>query len=641
MPPSDEPGRTAVPPVPPTPGKTPLPLVIVAALGIVYGDIGTSPLYALRECFIGGHGIPVSHGNILGLLSLIFWTLTVLVCGKYLAFVMRADNHGEGGILALMTLVNRARAGSARLQRTLVILGLFGACLLYADAIITPAISVLSAVEGLNVTTRLFEKAVVPISLTILTVLFLFQYRGTARIGAVFGPIMVLWFAVLAVLGIAAIVREPVVLAALNPAYAVAYFVHNGWHGFPVLGSVFLIMTGGEVLYADMGHFGRRPIRLGWFWLVFPALLLNYFGQGAYLLGHPGGAENLFYRLAPGWGVYPLVALATMATVIASQAVISGAFSLTRQAVQLNYCPRLIIRQTSAREIGQVYVPAVNRILLVATVFLILGFRESGQLAAAYGVAVATTMLLTTVLLFFAARRVWGWSLSAALGITGSFLVLDLAFLGANLLKIQSGGWLPLATAGALYLLMESWNAVRLSLKRRLDTTTIPLDLFLKDLAAHKPRRVAGTAVVLTGYADGVPRPLLHNFKHNKVLHEQVVLLTVRTEEIPFVSPADRWTLTELGAGFYRLIVTFGFSEDPSLPNVLRQISVPGLELDPHQATYFLGRDTIVVTHRAGVHGFQWQKYLFAFLNLNALDATKFFGLPPNRVIEIGAQVEI
>ncbi len=615
--------------------------MILAALGVVYGDIGTSPLYALRECFVGPHRVPVTPDNVLGLLSLVLWTLVILVCIKYLGLIMRADNRGEGGVLALMTLVTRGRDAGQRGRRLLIVFGLFGACLLYADAMITPAISVLSAVEGLNVATRFFQPYVVGISLVILTVLFLFQYRGTARIGAVFGPVMFLWFVVISVLGIRAIITEPSVLWAVNPWCAVRFFVNNGWMGFGVLGALFLIMTGAEVLYADMGHFGKRPIRAGWFYLVFPALLLNYFGQGAHLITNPHLTQNLFFQLVPSWALYPMVVLATAATVIASQAVISGAFSLTRQAIQLNYCPRLAIRQTSSAAIGQVYVPVVNWLVLLCTVALILGFRESGKLASAYGVAVATTMLITTLIMYVVARRIWGWSRLVSIPVVGAFLIFNVAFFVSNILKVGAGGWVPLVIGGAFYAVIVTWNKGRLYLKRKLDSFVIPIDMFLDDLRRQKPPRVSGTAVFLTGNSDGTPRTLLHNFKHNKILHDRIILLTIRTEEIPRIAPEERAEIVDLGQGFYRLQLTFGFSESPDLRLAFRQLRTTGFEMDVFDTTFFLGRETLVAAERSTFPGMGWQKFLFAFLSRNALDATKYFNLPANRVVEIGAQIEI
>ncbi|HEV2844700.1 MAG TPA: KUP/HAK/KT family potassium transporter, partial [Thermoanaerobaculia bacterium] len=498
----------------------------LGALGIVYGDIGTSPLYALRECFHGPHAVPPSHDNVLGVLSLVFWSLVIIISIKYLVFVMRADNRGEGGILALMALVppryREARSG----QWVLVAMGLFGAALLYGDGMITPAISVLSAVEGLEVATPFFNPYIVPITLVILLVLFAIQRRGTAGIGALFGPVMILWFATLAVLGAFWIVRVPAVLAAVNPGHAVRFFAQNGWQGFLVLGSVFLVVTGGEALYADMGHFGRRPIRLAWFTLVLPALLLNYFGQGALLLTHPDAAENPFYelarRLAPDWILYPMVILATAATVIASQAVISGAFSLTRQAVQLGYIPRMEIIHTSGREIGQIYIPSINWLLMLSTFGLVLGFQKSTNLAAAYGVAVTATMVITTLLACMVALRLWNWKPALVLPVTAVFLLLDSSFFGANIIKLADGGWFPLLVGLVIYTLMATWKKGRQILAERLADGALPFEQFVASVGPEGPRRVSGTAVFMARDPRGTPTALLHNLKHNKVLHARV-----------------------------------------------------------------------------------------------------------------------
>jgi len=518
-------------------------------------------------------------------------------------------------------------------------LGLFGAALLYGDGVITPAISVLSAVEGLEVATPVFAPFVVPITVAILTGLFLVQHRGTARIGATFGPVMLVWFFSLAVLGLIGIVGQPSVLAAVNPLYAARFFADNGLLGFLVLGSVFLCATGGEALYADMGHFGERPIQIDWFLLVGPSLMLNYFGQGALLLHDPSAVESPFYRLAPPWALLPLVALATAATVIASQAVISGAFSLTRQAVQLGYLPRVGIVHTSAREIGQIYIPSVNWLLAVATLALVLMFRRSTNLAAAYGVAVTSTMVITTVLAYRVSRQRMGWGIASAAMVTAGFLIADLSFFGANIVKVPQGGWLPLVVAAAVFVVMTTWVAGRRMLHERLMERMLPIGMFVEDIKRHPPVRVPGTAVFLSGTAGRTPPSLLHNIKHNKVLHERVVLLTVLTEERPVVVEAERTELADLGGGFFVVTLRFGYMETPDVPATLGRIDVPGLSFAPMSTSYFLGRETVLATSKPGLAS--WREHLFATLARNAQSATAYFGLTPNRVVELGAQVEI
>jgi KUP system potassium uptake protein len=611
----------------------------LGALGIVYGDIGTSPLYALRECFHGAHGVPPTHANVLGVLSLVFWALVIVVTLKYHVYVLRMDNRGEGGILALMGLVHTESGKRTGFRRLILPLGLFGAALLYGDGIITPAISVLSAVEGLEVATPAFTKFVVPITIVILVGLFLIQRRGTGRIGSVFGPIMLIWFGTLAIMGISGIVRDPSVLAAVNPAHAFRFFVRNGFHGFLVLGAVFLVATGGEALYADMGHFGERPIQVDWFFLVGPSLLLNYFGQGALLVHNPEATSNPFYRLAPGWALYPLMILATAATVIASQAVISGAFSLTRQAIQLGYLPRMRIDHTSAREIGQIYVPGVNWALMLACIALVVGFRSSSNLASAYGVAVTTTMVITTVLAYVASREVLGWNTAAAVAVTAAFLLADLAFFGANMIKVAHGGWLPLLVAAGIFTVMTTWRRGRRILFDRINESAMSDEAFLKSIARRSPPRVAGTAVFMDRTVDGIPLPLLHNLKHNKVLHEKVVLLTIVTEEIPYVSDEEQTEIRELGGGLYRIIARYGFVETPNVPELLANLDLPQLKFDPDSTTFFLGRETLLATERPGMA--IWREKLFAWMTRNAQAAPLYFRLPPNRVVELGAQIEL
>jgi KUP system potassium uptake protein len=617
-----------------------LGLLSLTALGVVYGDIGTSPLYALRECFHGPHAIATTPANVLGVLSLIFWSLAFVISLKYLGVVLRADNRGEGGILALMALIQRGRAARGTRSRWLVpMLGLFGAALLYGDGAITPAISVLSAVEGLQVATPVFEPYVLPLTVVILIALFLIQQRGTARVGAVFGPVMVVWFLVLGALGLARISNAPEVLVAISPFHAVEFFARNAGRGFVVLGSVFLVVTGGEALYADMGHFGPRPIRLAWFGFVLPALLLNYFGQGALLLGAPEAAPNPFYRMVPGWALYPLIVLATAATIIASQAVISGAFSLTRQAVQLGFSPRVQVEHTSSAEIGQIYVPTVNWALMLCTVALVLGFRSSSAMAGAYGVAVTSTMVITTVLLYILSREVWGWGQPWAGALTVFFLTFDLAFFGANALKIPHGGWVPLMIAGCALVLMSTWKRGRAILVQRLLERSVPFDLLLGDLLAEPPIRVPGTAVFLTGAPDSTPPALVHNVAHNKVLHEQVVLLTILTAEVPHVPRTQRVRVASLGHGFYRVTAHFGFMEDPDALEVLAECRAAGLHLQLAATTFFLGRETLIATDRPGMA--IWREKLFSFMSRNALRATAFFRLPPDQVFEVGAEVEL
>lgn len=611
-------------------------LLCLASLGIVYGDIGTSPLYALRECFYGAHALPPTPANVLGVLSLILWSLILIISVKYLILILRADNRGEGGILVLATLVHDV----ARRAKPLMLLGLFGAALLYADGMITPAISVLSAVEGLHVATPLFDPYVVPLAIGILVALFFFQSRGTTGVGRVFGPITILWFVALALLGIQQIVRVPEVLGAINPLQAFQFFMRNGAAGFVVLGAVFLVVTGGEALYADIGHFGTGPIRATWFAVVLPALTLNYFGQGALLLANPDAAANPFFNMAPAWALYPMVLLAASAAVIASQAMISGAFSLTMQAIQLGYMPRLRVNYTSARVIGQIYVPVVNWALMLSCIGLVLGFGTSSNLAAAYGIAITTTMLITTILFYVVARRRWHWPAAAAISLAAFFTLIDLAFFGANMIKIAHGGWFPLLISTAILFLMLTWRKGRKILRQHLGDICLPLDSFLPGVKDQGIRRVPGTAVYMSGNRQGTPLALLHNLKHNKVLHEQVVLLNVRTEEVPFVANArDRVALEKLEEGFWRVQVHFGFMEKPDVPSALESVNEPRLRFDPMRTTYFIGRETILATRKLGLSA--WRGSLFAWMTRNAGDVTSYFCLPPNGVVELGARVEV
>ena len=605
----------------------------IAALGVVYGDIGTSPLYALRECFSGSHAVAPTRDNVLGVLSLIVYALLIVISIKYIAVVMRADNDGEGGILALTALVLRT---AGRSRPVLVLLGIFGAALLYGDGMITPAITVLGAIEGLTVATPLFEPYVVPVSVAILLGVFGIQRFGTGRIGGLFGPIMVAWFVSLAALGVPSIVHEPAVLQAFDPRMAVFFFRDNGLHGFAVIGAVFLVVTGGEALYADMGHFGRRPIRLAWFALVLPSLLINYFGQGALLLRAPG-TVNPFFELAPSWGLLPLVGLAAAAAIIASQALISGAFSLTRQAIQLGYAPRLDVQHTSAREMGQVYVPPVNWFLALSTILIVVGFGSSGALAAAYGIAVTMTMILTAVLLHSVAIERWKWPRPWAIAMTTTFLAIDGAFFGANLLKVTQGGWLPIVIGAVLFTLMTTWKTGRRIVAQRLAARAVPMKTFVSGLASDPPLRVPGTAVFMTAQPTGTPPALLHNLRYNKVLHACVVVLNVRTLQSPYVLPRHRISMEALGEGVHDVWLQYGFMDDPDVPGDLARVRQMGVPLTLDDLTYFLGRETLVVTREPGMA--LWREHLFALMARNAVRATSFFRLPPERVVELGVHV--
>jgi KUP system potassium uptake protein len=610
------------------------------ALGIVYGDIGTSPLYAVRECFYGAHPVAVTPDNIFGVLSLIFWSLVVVVMLKYHIYVIRFDNRGEGGILALMGLVGMDKNRSKRVRYTLLAIGVFGAALLYGDGMITPAISVLSAVEGLEIATPLFKPYVIPLTIVILVVLFFFQRRGTSGIGAVFGPIMLVWFSTLAVLGLRGILWAPKVLLAVNPMYAVRFFMENGGHGFLVLGAVFLVTTGGEALYADLGHFGEKPIQIDWFSIVGPSLVLQYFGQGALLIKNPAAAHNPFYLLAPKWALYPLVALATVATVIASQAIISGVFSLTRQAIQLGYFPRMQIVHTSSAEIGQIYMPAVNWSVMVATILLVVSFRSSSNLAGAYGVAVSMTMIITTLLAYFVARDLLQWSMLKALILTAAFLIGDVAFLSANLFKIAEGGWFPLLIAALVFTLMTTWRRGRQILNARLSDGALSPEMFVTSLQARPPVRVPGTAVFMHRTRDAVPPALLHSLKHYKAMHQQVILLTVLTEEVSHLRDDERLQFDALGEGIYRVAARYGFMEEPDIPALLKRVGEEHhLKVPPMDTTYFLGRETLIITKRPSGMS-MWREKIFASMMRNAESAARFFRLPPNRVVELGAQIE-
>jgi KUP system potassium uptake protein len=582
--------------------------------------------------------VPPTHANVLGVLSLIIYSLLLVISVKYIAIVMRADNQGEGGILALAALLP-ARPGNGPRWPALVLLGIFGAALLYGDGMITPAITVLGAVEGLKVATPLFDSYVVPIAVAILIGVFAIQRHGTDRIGRLFGPIMVSWFLVIAALGLTWVVQQPGVLAAVDPRHAFAFFRDHGWHGFAVLGAVFLVVTGGEALYADMGHFGRRPIRLAWFGLVLPALLLNYFGQGALLLSDSGAAKQPFFLLAPEWALFPLVGLATAAAIIASQALISGAFSLTRQAIQLGYCPRLDIEHTSSHEMGQVYVPQVNWLLMISTIAIVIGFGSSTGLAAAYGIAVTLTMVITTILLHVVATERWGWPAPLTFIVTGTFLTVDLAFFGANALKIAHGGWLPLVIGAVLFTLMTTWKTGRQIVARRLTARAVPLEDFIARVAHSGPIRVPGTAVFMAAQSRGTPPALAHNLRYNKVLHEHVVKLTVTTQPVPHVAKEQQITVRDLGRGVFDVVAQYGFMEDPNIPEALALAREHGLEIDEDDLTYFLGRETLIVTKIPGMA--IWRERLFVLMARNSVRATAFFRLPPERVVELGVQVEI
>lgn len=612
----------------------------LGALGVVYGDIGTSPLYAIKECFHGTHAIALSENSIFGVLSLVFWSLTVVVSIKYVAFILNADNRGEGGIFALLALILQdKRHLTPRLKAVAVLSGIFGAALLYGDGVITPAISVLSAVEGLEVATKAARPLVLPITGVILLMLFMVQRRGTADIGTVFGPVMLIWFGVIAALGVREIMTNPRILLALSPSYAFEFFAVNRLHGIVVLGSVVLCITGGEALYADLGHFGRSAIRLSWLGIAFPALLLNYFGQGALLLTQPELAFNPFYGLVPRWLLYPMVGLSTMATVIASQAMITGVFSLTQQAVQLGYCPRVRIVHTSSETEGQIYIPSVNVALMLACIGVVLAFRESSGLAGAYGIAVTATMGFTSILYFFVISRGWGWSLKKAVPLLGLFLAFDVSYFGANLLKVPDGGWFTLVVATLIMTAMSTWKDGRSELSRKMLSTRFPLELFLQDIADHQMQRVYGTAVFMTVSPVGTPSALLHHVKHNHVLHEKIVLLSVRTVDTPTVPMEERLKIEDLGQGFYRFMAMYGFMEKPDVPEVLKLGGRLGIEMDPATTTFFLGRETLLTSGDSRM--MRWRKSLFAFMSRNAQTATVFFGIPADRVIEIGVQIEL
>ncbi len=613
--------------------------LVVAAVGVVYGDIGTSPLYTLKEVFAGHYGVRADVDGVLGILSLILWSLVWVVSLKYVLLMLRADNGGEGGVMALTTLARRATTAYPRLSGVLLLLGLFGTALFYGDSMITPAISVLSAVEGLEVALPGLGHWVIPITVVLLVGLFLIQKHGTARIGILFGPVMVLWFSVLGLLGIKGIAARPEVLQAINPWWALNFFVAHPGIGITILGAVVLALTGAEALYADMGHFGRKPIVRAWFSLVLPGLMLNYFGQGALLLENPEAARNPFYLLAPAWALLPMIALATLSTIIASQAVISGAFSLSRQAIQLGYIPRMQVQHTSSAAQGQIYIGVVNWALMVAVVLLVIGFGSSGALAAAYGVAVTTTMLIDTVLVAAVMLLLWKTPRWLAIPVLAGFLIVDAMFFSANVPKILQGGAFPVVAGVALFVLMTSWKWGKNRLLEQLDETALPMQSFLSSIRLQPPHRVEGTAIFLTARADAVPHALLHNLLHNKVLHEQIVLLTVLSEDVPRVDEGSRYEVACYGDGFFRVLLHFGFMEEPNVPEALGSCNIDGLDFAPMRTTYFLSRETVIAPRQMGL--VTWPKRLFAFLQKNANSSMSYFQLPVNRVIELGAQVRI
>ncbi len=612
----------------------------IGALGVVFGDIGTSPLYALKECFRGFHPITVDHINIMGVISLIFWSLTMVVSVKYVSFILHADNHGEGGIFALLGLTSSNKESRfPRFKGTIVIVAIIGAALLYGDGVITPAISVLSAIEGLSVATRAADPFIVPLTCIILFGLFMVQRRGTASIGSIFGPVMIIWFAVIAILGLINIIKAPVILTAVNPMHAIRFFAAHHFHGILVMGSVVLCITGGEALYADLGHFGRRPIRLSWYMIVYPALILNYMGQGALLFTNEAVASNPFYGLVPRPLLYPMVCLSTLATIIASQSLISGIFSLTQQAVQFGYCPRLRITHTSSEKEGQIYIAGVNYALMIACIGVVLMFKDSAGLAGAYGIAVTLTMVITTFMYYIVLTRTYKWPKIKALPLISVFLFIDMVFVIGNLFKIKDGGWVTLMIAAIVIILMTTWKDGREKLSERLLSMRFPLDMFLKDIAAHPITRVRGTAVFMTVSPIGTPPALLHHVKHNQVLHDRVILLSIKTSDIPEVERKDRITFTNFGQGFFQVIANYGFMEYPDIPEIMRLLGKKGIDTDPAKTTYYLGRETLLTGGDSKM--MKWRKALFAFMSRNASNPTIFFGIPPNRVIELGTQIEM
>jgi KUP system potassium uptake protein len=623
-----------------TGNKTKLSALTLAALGVVFGDIGTSPLYTMKEVFsVGMHPVPLNEVNMFGILSLIVWALIMVVSVKYVAFIMRADNRGEGGIMALLALASHNAAGDAKKQHTIMLLGILGACMFYADGMITPAISVLSAVEGLELAAPVLHPMILPITLLVLFILFWAQSKGTALVGAFFGPIMLLWFTVLGVLGIQGIMQNPSILQALNPIYAFNFFSVSPWIAFVALGAVVLAVTGAEALYADMGHFGPFPIRLAWFGFVLPALILNYFGQGALILQDPESVKNPFYLLAPEWMLYPLIVLATLAAVIASQAVITGAFSVSRQALQLGYLPRMHVEHTSESEEGQIYMPRVNWGLMLGVMALVLSFKSSGNLAAAYGIAVTGDMVITTLLAGIVFHHLWGWSKLRTGMLVALFLVVDVAFFSANVLKIPDGGWVPLVIGIFIFTLMLTWKTGRNMLYSILKNEAMAIDPFIEAVGAHPPLRVSGTAIFMTPNLDGVPHAMLHNLKHNKVLHEKMVLLTVKFLDYPHTSNEERVTVEDLPNEFYRVTVRYGFKDEPDLPRDLVLCAEQGLVLDAMDTSFFVGKEILIASNASGMAF--WRKKIFIGLFRSAETITNQFKLPPNRVVELGSQLKI
>ncbi len=610
----------------------------VGAIGVVYGDIGTSVLYAVKEVFGAGH-VPFTTDNVYGVLSIFFWTLTVIVSIKYVVLVLRADNAGEGGLIAMLALASQAVKGKPELRRKLLIVGIFGTSLFYGDGVITPAISVLSAVEGLEVVSPASSKYVIPITLVVLFCLFMVQRRGTGGIGKFFGPITLVWFLSIAVLGVSHIVHHPVILKALSPHYAVMFMWDNPVVTFVILGAVVLCVTGAEALYADLGHFGKRPIRLAWFSVVMPALTLNYFGQGALLLQNPAAVKNPFFMMAPSWALVPLVLLATLATVIASQALITGAFSVTKQVIQLGYLPRLNIQHTSVRDTGQIYIPLVNWSLFVAIVLAVVMFKSSSNLAAAYGIAVCTDMLITTILTFYVIRYGWNYPLALCIAATGWFFVVDFAFFASNLLKLLEGGWFPLMIGGGVFTLMITWKDGRRLLNEKLRADAIDLKSFLEAVFVSPPARVEGTAVFLTAEPGTVPNALLHNLKHNKVLHENNLFVTVRNHEVPWIGMHKRLEIEAMGHDCWQVVINYGFKNDPDVPKALQQMKGRGCELQAMTTSYFLSRDTVVPTLGTGMA--PWREKMFAQMHHNASAAADFLNLPNNSVVELGSKIEI
>jgi KUP system potassium uptake protein len=619
--------------------KSNLAALTLAAIGIVYGDIGTSPLYTLKTIFSPEHGLKLTPDNLLGVISLIFWGLTVIVSLKYVTLVLRADNRGEGGIMALMALALNSVSKSPGLHYKLMLCGVFGAALFYGDSVITPAISVLSAIEGLEVATPALKPYVVPLTIAVLVALYALQQNGTAGIGRWFGPVMLLWFGALAAMGLVNIVAAPQILAALNPWHALQFVLANRFIAFIALGAVVLAFTGAEALYADMGHFGKKPIRMAWFLIVFPALALNYLGQGGLLLAHPEAISNPFYQQLGAWSVYPLVAMSTLATVIASQATISGTFSMTKQAIALGFLPRMRILHTSASEIGQIYMPMVNWLQLVVVLLAVIGFGSSDNLAAAYGIAVTATMLATTVLTFFVIRYRWQINLVLCWAATGFFLLIDVLFFSANALKLFHGGWFPLLLGSVLFVVMLTWRAGRALVFQNLQKHAIPLEDFLSSLFVAPPSRVPGTAIFLRGESDGVPHAMLHNLSHNKVLHERVVFFTIHIIEEPYVPEAEQIKIIDLGHNCFQLNVHYGFKDEPDIPRVLSLCANHGLSFEMMETSFFIARQTVISTPGAGMA--PWREHLFVAMSRNARGAADYYQIPSNRVIELGTQVEI